>query len=283
LFWGLRGGGGNFGVVTAFEFDAHELGPDVMQVTALYDPNAALDVIRGWRDWAATAPDEVTTRMAFWTMPDVDMLPEAVRGRDVIVIGAVYAGDTTAGESVLQPLRELAVPLADLSGVAPFRFVNQTFDPFFPKGAVRSYWKSTYLRALDDDAIDFLIKLGASRTSPMTLIHVPLLGGAVSRVGATETAFGDRSAQFMLSIDGNWFDPGDDEREIAGVRAAIADAARFGNGGTYLSFDAPDEEDRDALVEAAYGSNLDRLRALKREYDPDNLFRLNNNVSPAAG
>jgi FAD/FMN-containing dehydrogenase len=279
LLWGLRGGGGNFGIVTAFEFDAYDMGPDVMDVTVMYDTNSARDVMRAWRDWSVDASDEVTTRVGYWSLPDVPDLPEAVRGRAVLIVAAVYAGPADAGERVLQPLRELAAPLADLSGVIPFRAVQQAFDPFFPKGVVRSYWKSLYLRALDDDTIDFVVKLGAERTSPMTFIHVPMLGGAMRRVAASDTAFGDRSAEYMLSIDGNWYDEADDEAQVAWVRTAFADAARFG-GGTYLNFDTGDDDARE-LVDAAYGANIERLRALKRAYDPANFFRLNNNVVPA--
>ena len=184
LFWGLRGGGGNFGIATAFEFDAHPLGPLVMSVTAMYDPNDAPHILRAWREWGADAADEVTTRAAIWSMPAAPELPPAVHNRQVLIIGGVFAGPADVGEQVLQPLREFATPLADLSGHLPFRAVQSSFDAFFPKGEVSSYWKSIYLDDLTDDAIDFIVKIGSERSSPMTLIHVPLIGGAMNRVAA---------------------------------------------------------------------------------------------------
>jgi FAD/FMN-containing dehydrogenase len=279
LFWALRGGGGNFGVATAFEFDAQPVGPIVMSVTAMYDVDRAGEILRAWRDWSAGIPDEVTTRAAFWSMPEAPVLPPAVHNKQVLIVAGVFAGPVDEGARVLQPLRELGTLLADMSGELPLRIVNSTFDAFFPKGLVHSYWKSLYMDALTDEAIDFLVKIGTARSSPMTLVHVPMLGGAMSRIGPTETAFGDRSAQYMLSVDGNWVD-GDADAHIAWVRNVIAEARRFGTGGTYLNFDAPDEGEAPRLVEAAFGENLARLRVVKRTYDPGNLFRLNANITP---
>lgn len=277
LFWGVRGGGGNFGVVTSFEFEAYDLGPTVMCAAVMYPVDDAPSLFRAWRDWTQTAPDEVTSRVIFWTMPEDPNLPAAVHDQDVMIVGAVYAGDPDDGERVLQPARELGLPLADLSARMPYRFFQAMFDPFFPKGELGSYWKSVYLRDLSDDAIDLVTALGASRVSPLTLVHVPQLGGAISRVGPDETPVGDRSAPYMLSVDGSWADPAEADGVIAWVRAATAKAAPFSTGGTYLNFGGQDDAD----VPAAFGGNLKRLRQLKRKYDPDNLFRLNANISPA--
>lgn len=279
LFWALRGGGGNFGVITAFEFRAHSLGPIVMAAAPIYDMDAADGLIRMWRDWTDTVPDEVTTRAVFWSMPEDPALPPEVHNRDVLILGAVYAGPPDAGEEMLRPIREFGRPLADLSGQMPYRLFQAAFDPFFPKGEVASYWKSAYLPALDDHVLDVIVERSANRLSPLTLLHVPLMGGATSRVGAAETAFGDRSAPYMLSVDGNWVDPQSGPSEIEWVRSCLAEVGTFSKG-TYLNFGGDSSTDS-GPVETAFGDNLPRLRQVKRQYDPQNLFRLNNNISPA--
>ncbi len=278
LFWGIRGGGGNFGVVTEFEFEAYPLGPVVMCAAVMYPVDTAAETFRAWRDWAETAPDEVTTRVVFWSMPEDPHLPPAVHNQKVMIVGAVYAGDPDEGEKVLQPARQLATPLADISDRMPYRFFQAAFDPFFPKGELGSYWKSLYLPGLSDDAIDLIAKYGVDRISPLTLVHVPLLGGAISRVGRDEMPIGDREAPYMLSVDANWADPGEADGEIAWVRNVISEAQRFSTGGTYLNFGGQDDAD----VEAAFGGHLERLAAVKKKYDPQNLFRVNWNIPPAS-
>src|SRR5690606_18198718 len=142
-----------------------------------------------------------TSRVIFWTMPADPHLPEAVHNQEVMIVGAVYAGDPDDGELALQPARQLGVPLADISARMPYRFFQAAFDPFFPRGVFGSYWKSVYLRDLDDGALDMVRGLGTNRLSPLTLVHVPQLGGAISRVGPEETPVGDRDAPYMLSVD----------------------------------------------------------------------------------
>jgi FAD/FMN-containing dehydrogenase len=164
----------------------------------------------------------------------------------------------------------------------PFRMFQAAFDPFFPKGQLASYWKSVYLNELTDDLIDLIVRRAAQRPSPRTLVHVPMLGGAMSEVAATVTAFGDRSAPFMLSVDRNWVDPADTADNVAWVREVISEVQGFSAaGGTYLNFSGQEETAAAELVQAAYGDNLQRLAEVKNRYDPDNLFRLNNNVTPA--
>jgi FAD/FMN-containing dehydrogenase len=278
LFWAIRGGGGNFGVVTSFEFEAYPLGPIVMPAAVFYPLDTAGETMRAWRDWAGNVPDEVTSRAVFWSMPDDPHLPEPVRGQAVLIVGALYAGDQDEGEKVLKPARELATPLADISDRMPYRFFNAAFDPLLPKGVFGSYWKSVYLPELSDDAIDLVVKYGTDRQSPQTLVHVPMMGGAISRVGPDETPVGDRNAPYMLSVDGNWAEPSEADKQIAWVRNVIAEAERFSTGGTYLNFGGQDPAD----VTAAYGDNLKRLAELKRKYDPQNLFRVNWNIAPAS-
>lgn len=281
LFWALRGGGGNFGVVTSLEFEAHAVGPMVFQAAPVYPMSAAKDVLTRWAAWTRTAPEEVTSRALCWTFPDVDALPEQIRGKDVVILAAVHSGAADEGERVLQPLREMGEPLFDLSTPAPYRMVQSGFDPFFAKGAMRSYWKSIYLDDIDDAAIDLVVRRAIARPHPLTLIHIPQMGGATSRVGAEASAFGDRSAAYMLSVDGNWTEPADDEAGITWTRSMVAEAAALPSArGIYLNFSGEEAIDGD-LRAAAFGGNIDRLTAVKDRFDPANLFRLNNNVPPS--
>jgi FAD/FMN-containing dehydrogenase len=282
LFWAVRGGGGNFGVVTTFEFTAHPLGPVVPVAAVMYPVDHAGELFRAWRAWASTAPDEAMSRAVFWWMPEDPALPPAVHNQQVFIVGAIYTGPPEEGQQVLQPLRELGTPLVDLGAEMPFRMFQAAFDVFFPKGQLASYWKSIYLNELTDDLTDLIVRHGVQRPSPLTIVHVPMLGGAMSRVAATATAFGDRSAPFMFSVDGNWADPSDTAENVAWVREVISQVERFSvAGGTYLNFSGQEEAAAGELVRAAYGENLQKLTEVKNRYDPDNLFRLNNNIAPA--
>ena len=242
LFWAVRGGGGNFGVVTAFEFTAHPVGPVVPVAAVMYPVDNAGELFRAWRAWASTAPDEAMSRALFWWMPEDPNLPPAVHNQQVFIVAAIYTGPPDKGQQVLQPLRELGTPLADLGAEMPFRMFQAAFDPFFPKGQLASYWKSVYLNELSDDLIDLIVRRAAQRPSPLTIVHVPMLGGAMSRVAGTATAFGDRSAPFMLSVDGNWVDPADTADNVAWVRDVISEVEGFSAaGGTYLNFSGREE------------------------------------------
>jgi FAD/FMN-containing dehydrogenase len=281
LFWAVRGGGGNFGVVTSFEFTAHPLGPVVPVAAVMYPMDDAGELFRAWRTWASGAPEEAMSRVALWWMPEAPQLPPAVHNQHVFLVGAIYTGPAEKGQEVLQPLRELGTPLLDLGAEMPFRMFQAVFDAFFPKGQLASYWKSIYLNELTGDLIDLIVEHAMGRPSPLTLVHVPMLGGAMSRVDAAATAFGDRSAPFMLSVDGNWVDPADNADNVAWVREAISQVEKFSvAGGTYLNFSGPEQTGAAELVRVAYGENLQRLAEVKKNYDPDNLFRLNNNIAP---
>lgn len=278
LFWGLRGGGGNFGIVVGFTFEAQPLGPIVMAAPVFYRASAAPEVMRKWRDFAARAPDEVTTRLMFWSMPAAPGLPPPVHDQEVVITAGMYAGDPEKGAEALQPLGELATPLADISGQMPYRFFQAAFDPLVT--GLRSYWKSTYLNDLTDEAIDLIAERGMNRPDPKVLVHVPLMGGATSRVGAADTAFGDRSAPWMLSVDGNWTDPANADTVIEWTCDFVAEATKLaGAGGAYLNFSG-DESTATGVVREQFGENLKRLTELKKKYDPRNQFRLNNNILP---
>ena len=281
LFWALRGGGGNFGVVTSFEFRTHPVGPMVMAAVPMYALENARGILRQWRDWVASTPDEVTSAAVMWTMPVDPHLPEGVQGRNVVITAGLYAGSPEEGEKVLEPLRHFGRPLGEITGHLPYRMMQTAFDPFFPKtGEVISYWKSLYLRELTNEAIDIIADHGLNRSSPLSLINIPHLGGAVRRVRPEETAFATRDAAFMVSYDGNWRSLSDNGRHTAWVRDAWSRLYPSSTGAVYLNFMGQEEQDADALVRSAFGPNYDRLVQVKTKYDPTNLFRLNQNIKP---
>ena len=280
LFWALRGGGGNFGVVTSFELRLHPLGPEVFALTVAYPIDDAARVLAGWRDAVADAPDELSTAGFIWSLPVVDELPEPLRGAPYVGIGGMWAGDPEEGERATRGLRELATPLLDMSGRVAYLDFQRSLDPYFPAGP-RRYWKALYLNGLSDAAIDTTVGWSDRRPSNDTLVIVRHCGGAIARVGAEETAFGDRSAEWMLSIDSSWHDPAGDAANVDYTRAFWDAAAPFSDDKTYFNFPGLLEEG-DAAVRASYGANHTRLARIKAAYDPDNRFRLNQNIRPAA-
>jgi FAD/FMN-containing dehydrogenase len=277
LFWAVRGAGSNFGVITDFTFRLHPVGPEVMLCAPMYALEDGPAVLRQWRDYIATTPDEFTPLAVFWSVPE-GFPPELV-GRPIVILAGVYAGSVAEGERIVQPLRELATPLMDLSGPMPFTAIQSAFDPFFPKGLLQ-YWKSTYVEHLSDALLDALCDLAATRPSPKTTMDVWPQTGAVARVREEETAFGPRPP-VMIAFESTWTDPADNEANIAWAREAWASMQRFASRGIYLNFPGFGEE-KEALVRAAYGANYDRLVDLKTRYDPDNLFRMNINIAPRA-
>lgn len=278
LFWGIRGGGGNFGIVTSFEYRLHPLGPEVMAASVIYPYEQAETVLRAWRDYTADLPDEVTSACNIWSVPAIPDFPEVWHNQVVIMVEGLYAGTIEDGKRALQPLREFGTPLADLSGPTRFTALQSEFDSFVPAGNLY-YWKSINLDALTDDVVDLTLEAGMNRPTAQTLFVIRHLGGAINRVGAEETAYGDRSALYNLSFDTCWIDPADTERCIAWTRAVWEQAAQHTSKGVYLNFPGFLEEG-DALLRRAYGTNYDRLVALKTKYDPDNLFRLHQNIKP---
>jgi FAD/FMN-containing dehydrogenase len=280
LYWALRGGGGNFGVVTSFELRLHELGPEVFALNVAYPLEDAARVLAGWRDAVADAPDELSTAGLVWSLPIVDELPERLRGLPYVGLAGMWAGDPAEGERATHRLRELATPLVDMSERVEYLDFQRSLDPFFPVGP-RRYWKALYLDGFSDAAIDTTVDWSERRPSNDTLVIIRHCGGAISRVRAEETAFGDRSSEWMLSIDSTWHDPADDESNVGYTRAFWDAAVPFSNGQTYFNFPGLLEEG-DVAVRSSYGSNHARLARIKAAYDPDNRFRLNQNIRPAA-
>jgi FAD/FMN-containing dehydrogenase len=281
LFWALRGGGGNFGVVTSFTFRLHPVGPIVGFTGVFYPQAEAEQVLRGYREFFASAPDEVTAEAISITMPADPHLPEPIHDQQCFIVGAVYAGEADEGMEVMRPLRELGTPLADISQPMPYTAVQSAFDPFFPRGVLQSYWKSLYLPELSDEAIELIARKGAERPSPLTFVDTYVNGGAIREVAADESAFGDRSMPYMVAIAGSWNDPTDNDDNIAWIRDASREIGALGGAGVYLNFTGLEEQDAKAGVADAFGANLGRLAEIKAKYDPDNFFRRNNNVVPA--
>ena len=279
LYWALRGGGGNFGVVTAFEFRLHELGPEVFGINVAYPLEDAKRVLSGWREAVAGAPDELSTAGLIWALPVMDELPEELRGTPYVGVAGMWAGDPEDGERAAQRLRELATPLIDMSGAMPYVDFQRSLDPFFPAGR-RYYWKALYLNELSDAALDLTVDWSERRPSTDTLVIIRHCGGAISRVAAEETAFGDRSSEWMLSIDATWHEPADDDANIDWTRAFYAAALPHSDGKAYFNFPGLLEEG-DAAVRSTYGANHERLARIKSAYDPENAFRLNQNIQPA--
>ena len=284
LFWAVRGGGGNFGVVTGFEFRLHPLGPTVAFCAPIYDlEGAGTGPIRFWRDFIADKNDDVGAVIEFSTVPEDPEFPEKAWGRRVYTMAHMYAGDAEAGEKLLAPLRTLAEPVADFTGRYPYCEVQKLFDAVIPFGRHRCYWKSHFLGELTDAVIEKIVAGNANPPSPHSLSSIWNFGGATARVGAEATAFGDRSMPWMLSIDSIWNDAADDETNIAWTRDFWQRMRPHSQGGRmYLNFPGMGEEGETLLRDSFGAENFARLGEIKRTYDPANLFRFNQNIAPTA-
>jgi len=278
LFWGIRGGSGNFGIVTEFEFRLHLLGPTVLAGLMVFPVDRASEVLRRWRDWADAAPDEVSTGCAVITAPPEPFVPAGLHGQPVLGIPVLYVGDPEDGAAAVQPLRDLG-PVVDHVGLMPYTAFQAVLDPLAPRG-VRSYARGEYLPGFSDTAIDTflahaddLARLGA----PLSQMVVFRIGQGIAAVPDDATAFSHRDARYLFHPISIWSDPADDERMIAATRAFAAAMRPFATGAAYLNFTPEADRVRDAYGDAKYA----RLVALKDAYDPANLFRLNQNIRPS--
>jgi len=280
LFWAVRGGGGNFGIVTSFEFRLHPIESELMACLAVYPETQAAPVIAAWRDFMATAPDPLLgCLIEFSTLPDDPSLPQAARGARVVTVAAVHDGPADEGEALVRPLRQLGSTLVDFSARMPYCTIQSIQDDLYPKGRDRSYFKSLYLSRLDAAVIADIVSGLRARPSDMTYTSVWNFGGAFARVAADATAFGDRSMPYMLSIDAMWSKPEDDATNIAWARGFWSDMRRHSDGRLYLNF--PGHGEDAGLVRQAVGAGTyARLVEVKRKYDPTNFFRINQNIPP---
>jgi FAD/FMN-containing dehydrogenase len=276
LYWGLRGGGGNFGVVTSFEFRVHPVGPTVLGGLLVYPLETGVEVLSVYRDVLAGAPDELATAAALFNAPPEPFIPERLHGRPVLGIGVCYCGDPMEGETLLRPLKD-SRPLADLVGPMPYRSVQAMLDSFAPHGW-RNYSRGEYLPELSDAAIETFLRFAPEGLSPMTMLIVFQHGGAVSRVDDEVMAFSHREAAFLAHPIACWTDPAQDDRHIGWARAFSEAMEPFKTPGVYLNFTAEEGDDR---VQSGYAADkLGRLVALKQKYDPTNMFRFNHNIRP---
>ncbi len=263
VFWALRGGGGGLGVATGFTFRLHPVGPLVGFAATLYPLDELADVQRRWRDLVRTVPDAITSCVVTMTFPAAPGLPEAVHDRPVAIVAAVHAGDVDM--DALAPFRSLGTVLHDMSGPTPYTAVQTSFDPFFPRGALRAYWRSLYLDEMGDAAVDAVARLAADRPAPLTLVNTYHLGGAIHALDADATAFAERSAPFMVSVDTMWSDPADDARMLGWADDAWAALSPFGTGTTYANFAG-----RGVVPEG--GRHAERLAGIRAGLDPAGLF-----------
>ncbi|MFC7045857.1 FAD-binding oxidoreductase [Halobacteriaceae archaeon GCM10025711] len=281
LFWALRGGGGNFGVVTSFEYRLHEVGPEVATLFVWYPGESAVDVLRQFRDWAADAPDEVSALPFYAWVPPLEEFPEDQWGAPALAIIGMYAADPDEGMEVLGEVCGFTTPIVDFSGPMNYVELQRLLDEDYPHGRYY-YWKSLYLDNLEDDVIERIVELSAESPSTLSTVDLWHLGGAIETMDEDATAYARRDAPYLLNFEANWDDPRETNENVAWVRDGL-DAMRdlAATGGLYVNFPGFGEEG-EALLRDAYGDNYDRLVDVKTKYDPENVFRSNQNIPPAA-
>ena len=274
LFWAIRGGGGNFGVVTQFEFKLHPVGPSVFAGLIVFPFEQTREVLTRYRDLVESAP----MRLSVWGLvrqaPPLPFLPADVHGKEVVVLAVFFAGDAAEGERLIQPLRRFGNVLGEHVGQMPYTQWQQAFDPLLTPGA-RNYWKSHNFTEITDGALDTIIEYAGKLPSPHCEVFLGLLAGAANDVPSSATAYSARDAKFVINVHGRWEGPEQDDDCIAWSRAFFKAAAPFASTGAYVNFMTADEGER---VAAAYGPNYARLLEIKRRYDPENIFHLNQNI-----
>jgi FAD/FMN-containing dehydrogenase len=276
LFWALRGGGGNFGIVTSFEFRLHPVGPEVLAGPIVHPLSDASAVLDEYRERAASAPDALSVWAVIRRAPPLPFLDESVHGTGVVILALCHAGEVAHAVGDARPFRDIGRPIADAVAEVPFAAFQQAFDPLLTPGA-RNYWKSHNLVELSDGALDVLIRYAEQLPTDESEIFVGQLGGKAARIDRESTAYPHRDANFVVNVHTRWRDPADDERCIAWARGLFDELGAYATGGVYVNFMPSDEIER---VRAAYGGHWDRLTQVKRRYDPDNFFRFNQNIPP---
>ena len=271
LFWALKGGGGNFGAVTAFEFRAHPVGPKVWFAAPIYPLDRASEVLAFFRQFMSTAPESLGAVAVYWSAPAIPQVPREQRGAPAVMLLACYSGAFEQGEAAIEPLRHIGKPLADLSAPMDFLEVQRYLDEDYPNGGLY-YWKSIYLEELSDEAIAALSSYAAVRPSMHSSIDLWALGGALSRPGNNGGPLAVREAPYLLGIEANWHDPAHSAANIAWARELHRDMQRFSTGATYLNFPGFVEEGGE-LLRSAYSRNYRRMQQIKGKYDPRNIFR----------
>jgi FAD/FMN-containing dehydrogenase len=277
LFWGLRGGGGNFGIVTSFEFQLHPVGPNVLSGLIVFPFAEAKSVLTQFARFTLTMPDDLNVWMVTRGAPPLPFLPGEVHGKGIVALALCYAGDPAVGAKLIEPLRTFGTVLGEAVGVQPYTAWQQAFDPLLAPGA-RNYWKSHNFSQLSDGAIDAIVEYAGKLPSPHSEIFIGTIGGQTGRVAAEAMAYSSRDANYVMNVHGRWETAAEDERGVAWAREFFKKAEPFASGGAYINFLTQEETDRIAF---AYGGVYGRLVELKKKYDPANFFRMNQNIKPA--
>ncbi|MGA9177448.1 MAG: FAD-binding oxidoreductase [Desulfobacterales bacterium] len=274
LFWAIRGGGGNFGVVTQFEFKLYPVGPEILAGLLVFPIDQAKQVLQKHREFVKTAPEELNIWVVIRKAPPLPFLPEGVHGKEVVVLAVFYSGNIAEGEKLIDPLRSFGDTYGEHIGAQPYEQWQQAFDPLLTPGA-RNYWKSHNLTELSDGLLDSIIEFAGKLPSPQCEIFVGLIEGAANRVPSDAMAYGHRDAKFVLNVHGRWDETAQDATCIAWARAFFEASAPYASAGAYVNFMTEDETNR---VAAAYGVNYERLQQIKKKYDPENIFHNNQNI-----
>jgi FAD/FMN-containing dehydrogenase len=278
LFWAIRGGGGNFGVVTEFEFALHPVGPEILAGLIVFPYAQAKQVLTRYREFANSSPEDLNVWVVLRQAPPLPFLPQNVHGKEVVVLPVFYLGAATAGEKLIERLRRFGDVIGTHVGAQPYTEWQKAFDPLLTPGA-RNYWKSHNFTELSDGALNAIIEYAGRLPSPQCEIFVGHIAGAANRVAPGATAYAHRDAKFVLNVHSRWDNVNDDPKCIAWAREFFKASAPYASAGAYVNFMTAEESDR---VAAAYGSNYDRLVEIKKRYDPQNIFHLNQNIKTAS-
>jgi FAD/FMN-containing dehydrogenase len=276
LFWALRGGGGNFAVVTQFQFALHPVGPEILAGLLVFPFAQAKQILTRYRQFASAAPEDLSVWVVLRQAPPLPFLPQNVHGKEVVVLPIFYAGAATEGQRLIDELRAFGDPHGEHIGAQPYAEWQKAFDPLLTPGA-RNYWKSHNFTELSDGAIDSIIEYAGKLPSPQCEIFIGHIAGAANRVPPKAMAYAHRDAKFVLNVHGRWESTAEDRSCIDWARAFFKASAPYASAGAYVNFMTDDEGER---VTAAYGSNYDRLAQLKKRFDPENVFHLNQNIKP---
>ena len=276
LFWAIRGGGGNFGVVTQFNFELFPVGPEVFAGLMVFPFTQAKQILRKYREFVNSAPEELNVWVVLRKAPPLPFLPQSVHGKEVVVLPIFYSGPIAAAERLIAPLRDFGQAHGEHLGPQPYVQWQKAFDPLLTPGA-RNYWKSHNFTELADGALDSIIEFAGKLPSPQCEIFVGLIAGAPNRVASDAMAYGHRDAKFVLNVHGRWDEAKDDQKCIAWARDFFKASAPYASAGAYVNFMTAEESDR---IASAYGTNYARLVEIKRKYDPENVFHLNQNIRP---
>ncbi len=276
LFWAIRGGGGNFGIVTLFEFQLHKVGPEVLAGLMVFPFKDAKSILKKYRKFVQKIPNELNVWAILRQAPPLPFLPKKVHGKEVVILAILYSGEIEQGQKLIKPLRRFAKAHGEHTGAMPYEAWQQGFDPLLTPGA-RNYWKSHNFSELNDGALDAIIEYAGKLPSPQCEIFIGLLGGKAAKVSPDARAYGNRDANFILNVHSRWDKAKDDTKCISWARDFFDVSAPYATGGVYINFVTQDETDR---IAAAYGKNYKKLVRIKNKYDPNNLFRVNHNIKP---